>query len=146
MDVALQADGRILVAASPDVSIEAGLTSLVRLGRGGARDRSFGRGGVLRVRGIAPLLSVFVEGRRIVLATKRGRSGDGFGVVLRAYGANGALERRFGRRGIVTAALSRAEAFRPIAAARQPDGRIVVIGTAGEIEGSGADVELLRFR
>jgi uncharacterized delta-60 repeat protein len=146
MDVALQADGRILIAASPEAATQSGLTSLVRLGRNGARDRSFDRDGVLRVRGKASLLSVFANGRQIILLTKRGFFGEGFGVVLRAYRTNGAVDRRFGRRGIASAATSQSRLFRPTAASRQPNGRIVVVGTTGKNEGPGADVELLRFR
>jgi uncharacterized delta-60 repeat protein len=145
-DVALQADGKILIAASPEAATQPGLTSLVRLGRDGARDRSFDRDGVLHVRGKASLLSVFANGRQIILVTKRGFFGDGFGVVLHAYRANGAVDRRFGRGGVASAATSQSRVFRPTAASRQPNGSIVVVGTAGKIEGSGADVELLRFR
>ena len=146
-DVALRADGKILIAASPEAATRPGLTSLVRLGRDGARDRSFGRDGVLRVRGRAPLgLSIFASDRQIILLTERGLSGRGFGVVLHAYKANGAVDRRFGQRGVVSATPSGAGFFVPTAAARQPNGRIVVIGSTKKAKGSGTDIELLRFR
>lgn len=146
-DVSLQADGKILVAASPEDATKPHLTSLMRFGHNGARDRSFGHDGVLRIGGRAQLLSVFAGGRQIILITKRGFSGDGYGVVLHAYRANGGVDHRFGRHGVLTTpTTSGGRTFRPIIAARQPNGRIVVAGTARKVSQPGAAVELLRFR
>jgi uncharacterized delta-60 repeat protein len=145
--VALQASGKILVAASPGTLARSRFTSLLRLRPNGALDRSFSRDGVVRVRRAAELLSLFVSGRQIVLATKRGFSGDGYGADLRAYRLDGGVDRRFGRNGVATVSPSFAgRAFRPAAVARQADGRIVVAGTARKLDGPGTAVAVFRFR
>lgn len=147
IDVALQGNGGILIATSFGSMRRNSPTSLLRLRDSGARDRSFSRGGVLRIGGKAQLLSVFATGRRIILVTKRGYfGGGGFGMDLRAYRANGRVDRSFGRNGILATTAPEKRAFRPIAAARQPDGRILVVGRARRPNKGGTTVELLRFR
>jgi len=137
-------DGGILVAAGPGPDLRPLPTTLIRFRPDGIRDRSFGHNGVVRVKAVAPMISFFA-GRRLILVTGT----DGFGehgVAIRAFGRRGHLDRRFGRRGVVTLRTGKGRAFRPVAAARQPNGRIVVAGTRGLIEQSGSTVELLRFR
>jgi uncharacterized delta-60 repeat protein len=143
--VALQPSGGILLAIGPEAANRGDVT-LRRLGRGGRLDRSFGRRGVLRVRRSGtPLLAIFPGARQIVVTMGHGAWGES-GVTLRAYRHSGEIDRHFGRGGIATAATSRRNIFRPVAAARQRDGRIVVAGTTGKIEALGARVGLLRFR
>lgn len=142
--VATQRGGGVLIAGGPQDGWTKPGAWLLRLRDDGARDRSFGRGGSVRVGGGTPLVALFADRRRIVLVSGHGDLGED-GVDLRAYRANGATDRRFGRRGIVTAASAQASGYRPAAAARQADGRIVVAGSASKLEGVGP-VELLRFR
>jgi len=140
-----QPGGGVLLAAGPEPGRAHRVISLLRLDRDGVRDRSFGHAGVLRVRQAGPLISLFSTRRTFILLTGRGAWGEG-GVTLHSYRANGTLDRRFGQRGVVAGGTSQARRFRPLAAARQPNGRIVVAGTAGAIEELGSAVEVLRFR
>lgn len=142
--VAIAPRGAILVAASAGADLGPPPTTLIRFRPDGRRDRSFGRNGVVRVGAKGPMVGFF-GGRRLILVSGAGGFGER-GVALRAFKANGRPDRSFGRRGVVTAATSEANRFRPAAAARQPNGRIVVAGSTGRIEQSGATIELLRFR
>lgn len=141
--VAIAPDGRVLIAAAPRRGLRLP-TTLIRFRRDGIRDRSFGHNGVRRVRAGGPMVGFFGAGR-IILVSANGAFGER-GVAIRAFRRDGRIDRRFGRRGVAIAARSQRPLFRPVAAARQPDGRIVVAGTAGRTGELGAAVELLRFR
>ncbi|HEU5062014.1 MAG TPA: hypothetical protein VFT79_02535 [Solirubrobacterales bacterium] len=142
--VAIAPDGGVLIAAAPEPGINPLPTTLIRLRPDGIRDRGFGRNGVVRVDARASMVGFFA-GPRLILVSGADGFGD-HGVALRAFKWNGTLDRRFGHRGLITARTSPSQAFRPVDAARQPDGKIVVAGTRGLIEESGSTVELLRFR
>lgn len=135
--------GGLLLACAREAASIPGATVLLGLDDDGHRDSSFGRDGVVRPGGTAMPLALFSGKRRSVLVTARPGRNKG-GVVLRAYRPGGAIDRRFGRRGKATAAVDQARVFSPVEATRQPDGRIIVAGTAGT-EPSGNRVELLRF-
>jgi len=142
--VAFAPDGGVLIAAAPEPDLRPLPTTLIRLRPDGVRDRAFGRGGVVRVEARAPMIAFF-GGRRPVLVS----GADGFGdrgLAIRVFRPDGRLDRSFGRGGVVRAATSKNNPFRPAAAVRQPNGRIVVAGTRGRIEEAGSTVELLRFR
>lgn len=139
--IGVQPDGEILVAGTEYTTER--LTALVRLRPDGSLDRSFGRRGVVRSqRGV--VLAILAGRRQIVLVAGRGVFGEA-GVALRSYRPSGAVDRRFGRHGVALDGRARRR-FRPVAAARQPSGRIVVAGTVGYLGEPGADVALLRFR
>jgi uncharacterized delta-60 repeat protein len=143
--IAIQPGGGILVAAGPRRA-GPGWTALVRLNRDGTRDLSFGKRGALHPpHRSALLVSLFAYRRQIVLVTADAAFTKG-GVTLRAYTPRGRPDLGFGHHGVLTAAASGKRIFRPSAAARQPSGRIVVVGTAHETEGRSTAVELLRFR
>lgn len=142
--VAMAPDGGILVAAAPEASLDPLPTTLIRFRPDGIRDRAFGHNGVVRVRAGAPMISFF-GGRRIILVSAAGRFGEQ-GVAVRAFMADGSLDRHFGRRGVATAATAKAHPFRPAAAARQPNGHLIVAGTRGDLDEAGTVVEVLRFR
>jgi hypothetical protein len=143
--LALGADDGILVAVGPEPAKRGGVT-LRRFGPGGRPDRSFGNNGTVQVRRSGTLrISILADRRQILVALARGGWGEG-GVTLRAYRSDGAVDRRFGNDGAVRGGASRRRAFRLAAVARQPDGRLVVTGTAGEIGALSARAELLRFR
>jgi uncharacterized delta-60 repeat protein len=135
--VGVASDGKIFVAAAPEPNRDLP-TTLIRFRPDGIRDRAFGHNGVVRVDAGASMFGFFL-GRRLILVSGAGE----YGVAIRAFRRNGSLDRRFGRRGVATA---RIQTFRPAAAARQRNGKIVVAGTRGSMEESGSSVELLRFR
>ncbi|HEX5928032.1 MAG TPA: hypothetical protein VFY48_01430 [Solirubrobacterales bacterium] len=142
--VAIGPRGAILLAASSGPDLGPPPTTLIGFRPDGARDPSFGRNGVVRVDSRGSMVGFFGGGRPILVS---GAGGFGErGVTIRAFKANGRLDRSFGRRGVVTAETSSANRFRPAAAARLPDGRIVVAGSTGKIEQAGATIKLLRFR
>jgi uncharacterized delta-60 repeat protein len=140
--VAMAPDGGILIAAAPEADLTPLPTTLIRFRPDGIRDRTFGHNGVVRVDAGAPMVSFF-GGHRLILVSAAGSFGE-HGVAIRAFKADGSLDRHFGRRGVAT--VSTARPFRPAAAARQPNGRLLVAGTRGSLDEVGADVEVLRFR
>jgi uncharacterized delta-60 repeat protein len=142
--VVIAPNGGIVVAAAPERDLGPPPTSLIRFRPDGIRDRSFGHNGVVRVHAGAPMVGFF-GGRRLILVSGFGGFGE-HGFAIRAFRSDGSPDRRFGHRGVVTALTGKGRFFRPAAAARQPDGRIVVAGTRGKIEEAGSTVELLRFR
>jgi uncharacterized delta-60 repeat protein len=118
---------------------------LLRLNSDGSRDRSFGRGGQVQTKVAGRLLSLFAGGPQIVFVSTRWPLGGG-PVLLRAYrSSDGGVDRRFGRHGVASAVSGPPRSFRPFAAARQEDGRIVVAAAKGRV-GGGSDIALLRFR
>jgi uncharacterized delta-60 repeat protein len=118
---------------------------LLRLNADGSRDRSFGRGGQVQTKVGGRLLSLFAAGPQIVFASTRWPLGGG-PVLLHAYrSGDGAVDQRFGRHGVASAVSGPPRSFRPFAAARRRDGRIVVAATKGRV-GGGSDIALLRFR
>jgi len=147
--VTLLPRGAILIGASPTVATRTRFVTLMRLGPHGALDTSFGRRGALRVAGRSPMLALSASAGQIVVALRHGRSGDGYGIVLRGYLAKGQVDRRFGRNGRTDIAGPRVGRFRPAAAGRQPGGRLVIVGTVrnrGSRSGFPSHIELLRFR
>jgi uncharacterized delta-60 repeat protein len=140
--VTAQPSGGILLSAR---SAGRGAPLLIlRLTAAGSRDRSFGRGGSVRVDTPAPSLSLFATRRQILLVSALWKGGAG-GVVLRAFAPDGTADRSFGHRGAAVYTEGPRRFFRPAAAALTTTGRIVVAATKGKVSG-GADVELLRFR
>jgi uncharacterized delta-60 repeat protein len=136
--------GGIVLACLREPASGSGGTRLVRLGPDGALASGFGGGGIVQAPGTAPPLALFSGPRRIVLLTARpGRSTGG--VLLRGFAPDGRIDRHYGVRGSVTAAVGQRRPFVPVAAARDPRGRIVVAGTAGAEEFE-RGIELLRFR
>lgn len=142
--VAIAPDGGILIAAAPEAELTPLPTTLIRFRRDGIRDRTFGHNGLVRVHAGAPMVGFF-GGRRIILVSGNGLFGEN-GVAIRAFRGDGRADLHFGRHGVVIAARAQSRPFRPVAAARQPGGRLVIAGTAGKIEEPGASVEILRFR
>jgi uncharacterized delta-60 repeat protein len=105
---------------------------LLRLRPDGRLDRSFGRHGVVR-EGVekAPLALLSGSGHIVVVTDptfERGHRGEG--VELRAWDADGSVDRRFGKGGVSPfGAGTESRKFSPAAALMQPDGKIVVAGT-----------------
>jgi uncharacterized delta-60 repeat protein len=144
--VTVQQHRKIVLAIGPEDGGIGGKTLLLRFTPGGRLDAGFGRHGVVWVPGKP--LSLFAGRRRILMMTTRGRDDDR-GVALRAYLPGGAIDRGFGHGGVAIGRAVGNRPFEPVAVARQPSGRIVVLGTVDVDKYSDdtpAEVELLRFR
>ena len=116
-DVAIAADGTIVVAGSADTGR---WFAVVRYRRDGGLDRTFGdRGHALVVRGIARSMAIQPDGG-IVLAGYNGR-----GLELARLMPNGQLDPTFGRGGVVKNVVGD---ILPLAVALQSNDRIVVVG------------------
>jgi uncharacterized delta-60 repeat protein len=146
--VAVQPDGKVIVAGSS--SSNAGtFVTLVRYGRDGGLDPSFGSGGKLVTpvgasNDTALALAVQSDGRIVVAgSTAQASTGNDF-LVLR-YLADGTLDASFGSGGKVITSFS-SDADRAMAVAIQPDGKIVVGGESQSgASTSGVDFALARY-
>jgi uncharacterized delta-60 repeat protein len=134
-------DGHIYLVTSSGGGRE---TTLVRFLEDGARDRSFGQGGVVRYEASQPLFAFFPGPRQLILVAG---DGDAFrtGFNVRAFHPDGSRDRSFGDGGIFRGSPGPLGAFGPIGALRQPDGKIVIAGTQRPYN-YGEKLELLRFR
>lgn len=142
--VVAQPPGDLLIGCATKEPGAGSSTVLVRLGPDGRRIRSFGSGGVRQIGGRGTLLSLFTSRRRIVAVSALTGARRG-GVEIRSFGPSGG-DRSFGRAGVERAAVGQRQTFNPVAVARQPDGRIVVAGTAGIAGSPGSRLELLGLR
>lgn len=135
--------GGVIIGATAEIGppIFAGV---VRLDSRGRPVRRFGQKGVVHPRIDGRLVALFVHrGRIVVVSDNEYAKRSPGGVELRAYRANGSPDLTFGKRGLATGGVAQNRFFHPVAAAQQPDGKIVVAGTAW---GGPSQVELLRFR
>ncbi len=142
-DAALTPDAGIVAVGRTDA---AGFTKVdfgvVRYTPGGTPDSGFGADGIVRTDILgggdqANAVAVQPDGKIVVagFATRNGIDGD---FALVRYDPDGSLDADFGTGGVVTTELgTRADDGRAVVI--QPDGRIVVAGTAGE------DVALARY-
>lgn len=143
--VALQADGKILVAGTSSTGSNADF-GLVRYNADGSLDTTFDADGLVTTdfNGTGDqghVVSVQPDGKVIVAGT----SGPGFGSVdlaLARYNSDGALDATFGNAGRLTApgALSGTQGLSFVL---QPDGKILLAGTSPATFGS--DFSVLRF-
>jgi uncharacterized delta-60 repeat protein len=140
--VAFQPGGGIVIASGESFDDDA-ITRLFRLTPDGDVDKSFGNHGSRPVPFGTPPLALAATRGQIVVAVPRGYYGEN-GVTLLGYGADGSVDRRFGRGGQASVSTGRG-VFRAISAAVQ-NGRIVVAGTRGKLEQVGSAIELVRFR
>jgi uncharacterized delta-60 repeat protein len=134
-------DGRIYLATSPE---HGGETTLVRFRENGVRDRSFGKGGVVRIEHAPPLVRLFAAGRQLVLVSGNGHFLD-VGFALHAFRLDGWPDRSFGHQGVYEGGSGVTKGLGAIGAVREPDGDIVVAGTRRPRR-YGEELELLRFR
>jgi uncharacterized delta-60 repeat protein len=140
--VAIQADGKILVAGSSKSSTGSYYNvALARYNTNGTLDNTFGTGGIVTTAignndASGNSVAVQADGKIVVVGESNTLYGSDFAVVR--YNTNGALDNTFGTNGIVNTDFSD-----PIDVARsvviQPDGKIVVAGD------SHADFALARY-
>src|SRR5262249_34870090 len=106
--VALQPDGKIVVAGSSGVMTPNGYDSRVALARylpSGALDRSFGKQGTVLTSigqgAAASTLAILGDGRMLVAGWTIGSSG-GQNFLLARYTSGGSLDSTFGSKGVVS--------------------------------------------
>jgi len=128
--VVLQADGKIIVSGRAKPSTNIFDFGLVRFNADGSIDTNFGTAGRVTTNffnGIDAAYAVKIQSNgKIVAAGVSGGSSTAFGVVR--YDANGALDTTFGVGGIVETFYEGIDEGRALQI--QPDGKIVVAGTA----------------
>jgi uncharacterized delta-60 repeat protein len=129
--VAIQPDGRIIAAGQTSRG-DGAAAAVVRYLADGRLDRSFGGDGVVTIRfteltGAAYGVAIQPDGRIVIVG--EGNAAGGFSVARLL--PDGRLDRAFGGDGIViTTKLGGARAV-----ALQPDGKVVVVGTAEDFAG-----------
>lgn len=149
--VAVQVDGKVIVAGSSAIA-GGTVVSLVRYGRDGSLDTTFGVGGKVlttvgsRGNDAAQAVAVQADGRIVVAgASEQGATGLDFAVLR--YDTDGRLDTSFGNAGKVVIDFA-GDTDRAWALLLQPDGRIVVGGEANTGTGAGRtgiDFALLRL-
>ncbi len=143
-DVTLDADGNIVVTAR--VSDDSGLDhfSVLRYTPAGVLDSTFAGAGITDFDpGTAEGVAIDAEGRIVVAGSFR----VGFDSQVAAWRflPNGDPDSTFDGDGVTTADFVATDSVRTIAhdLALQPDGKIVVVGTAGTV--NGADLAMARY-
>lgn len=124
-DVAVQADGKILVAGSAVLPTSPGIAvALARYNPDGSLDPSFGIGGKVttNIRSFDESLAIQVDGK-IVVAVSDGE------FALARFNSDGSLDASFGTDGLVTTEFGSAPSVAN-AVVIQTDGKIVVVGTS----------------
>ncbi len=152
LDLALQADGRMVVAGSapvPDGS--SGGFALARYLSDGDLDESFGTGGLVTTefpRGRSGARSVAIDAEGRIVAAGNARATDqpelrsDFGVAR--YLSDGTLDPSFGRDGLVITSMGETlEIAHDVAI--QPDGKVVASGTGGSQEEDTVGFALARY-
>jgi uncharacterized delta-60 repeat protein len=136
--IAVQRDGRIVVAGSSGIFVQPWTTriALIRLTRNGALDRSFGKRLASAGRYGSAAGGVFIgpDGRILVAGVRSDDRSDytSAWAVLR-YLPNGRLDHRFGRRGVVIGDFGTGRDWASTVL-MQPDGKILVGGSIYEDE------------
>ena len=126
--VALQADGKIVVAGYSVNNLGNTVFALSRHNTNGSLDNTFGTAGVITTNlldGIANDISIQSDGK-IVVAGYSSSNGPQSLFSLTRYNTNGSLDNTFGNVGIVTTSIGVNSLARGIAL--QTDGKIVVTG------------------
>lgn len=131
--VALQPDGKILVAGEVDFDLDVDLAGIARFNRDGSLDRSFGNGGVVHSANAFGRYVYDVAVQRdgkIVTVGKHISTGDRhFAFAVSRYLPNGALDQSFSHDGRASVSF-RSGHETAYAVALQRDGKILVAGSA----------------
>jgi uncharacterized delta-60 repeat protein len=126
--IALQADGKILVAS--------GLGSLARYNKDGSVDKSFGIFG--QVASIATPSAIAVQSDGKILAvgidtSKVSATGNSTGFGLVRFNPDGSIDTTFGTHGGAITGFPKTAATNAFAVTLQPNGDIVAVGQAGNV-------------
>ncbi len=152
--LALQADGRLVVAGSTSNAMvpgDYGDFAVVRYAPDGSPDPTFGAAGVvitnLGAYDVALAVLVQPDGK-LVVAGEGGKAGDPTFVLAR-YGADGSLDGSFGSGGLVAVdfpdGATRLVERQPTALL-QADGKVVLAGHRGNPGGASDDFALVRYQ
>ncbi|QIS09599.1 hypothetical protein [Nocardia arthritidis] len=145
--LALQPDGRIVVAGSSRDPVQGDNFALVRYTPDGKPDPSFGDGGRVSTdfggkSDVAAAVTVLSDGRILAVGTTQGAT-SGDDIALARYTPDGKLDTGFGTDGKVSTDLG-TQADRGNAVAVQTDGRIIVAGSTQD-PAHGDDFAVLRY-
>ena len=137
--VALDSEGRIVIAGTGHAGGHVGF-AVARYKPNGKLDPSFGDDGKIKTRfgGGATASAVTCDVDRIVVVGSNGH------FVLARYEPNGKLDHSFGKRGKVTTGLRPEDHANAVTI--NPQGRILVAGSASAPEGFDSDFALTRYR
>jgi uncharacterized delta-60 repeat protein len=142
--MALQADGKIVVAVGNTTSLDTASVTLFRYTSNGSLDTTFrGTGSVtLKPDGIggydATAISIQKDGKIVLLGNAHDSSGTHYAFIAR-FLADGSLDQAFGNKGIATAAEPSSLAGGLLV---QPDGKLLVFGHTTDAD---IDFALIRF-
>ena len=127
-------DGQIVIAGVANW-VEHPRIAVLRLASAGKLDRSFGRNGTLLLpttSGSEPVLATQKTGAIVVAAGGRSRrANDSYNFTLTRILPNGGIDRRFGRRGIVTDDFGGRDFGQAVTV--RPNGKILVAGVVGAL-------------
>ncbi|WP_019925299.1 hypothetical protein [Nocardia sp. BMG111209] len=145
--VAIQPDGRVVIAGSTHDPAQGDNFVLVRYGADGKQDNSFGTGGKVTTdfggkADVAYGLAVTADGRLVAAGTSTGTS-TGDNIAVARYTADGRPDTKFGTGGKVSTDLG-TRAAHGTAVAVQPDGGILVAGTTAD-RAQGENFLLVRY-
>jgi len=144
--MALQSDGKIVAAGvgeDTNGNLEWGAA---RWDRDGTLDQTFGQNGVVVTEKANWAAAVAVQPNgKIVTAGDTYPRADASLVTLVRYGRNGALDRSFGNRGIVTTTYADDPLNYGSALALQPDGKILVAGNSSGLPLTSIQVGVVRL-
>lgn len=139
----LQSDGKLIVAGMASSYSTGDVFALARYNSDGTLDAKFGSGGLVATplstftQGGAQAVALQGDGKIVLTGTVMDQGGTAFGVAR--YNSDGSLDTTFGLDGLAIAPFYYWESATPSGLAVQPDGKIVVAGTAA------AQVTLARF-
>ncbi len=148
LSVALQPDGKIVIAGRADRAAGNADFGIARLNANGSRDGTFGWGGIVMTDffgGADTVLGVAVQvDGKIVAAGFAYRTANNSEFALARYNANGSRDGSFGWGGLVTTDFAGSnDAAMKIAL--QPDGRIVAVGMAFNPKTANHDMAVARY-
>ena len=132
VDVAIQSDGKIVVAGNSAGGIEPSLTdfSLVRYNPDGSPDTSFGSGGKVFIPEPgdqrATALAIQSDGKIIVVGGTRPGGGGSYHLAVYRYNPDGSFDTTFGTNGKKIHVIE--EGAMGNDAVLQPDGKLVIVG------------------
>jgi uncharacterized delta-60 repeat protein len=120
--VLLQPDGRLVLVGQAS-TVDGWCYTLVRLNADGSFDRSFGTAGVVTTPTGGTVVTGLLQpdGRIVAIGTTGATT-----IVAARYNADGSLDPSFGSGGVATVPIS--GGFAVVAAALQPDGKLVISG------------------
>jgi len=147
--IAIQSDGKIVVAGYTGDSLSSGGYAVVRYNGNGGLDTSFGTGGIVTTSiggkyESASDLAIQTDGK-IVVAGKTGDSISSGVIAVVRYNGNGGLDTSFGTGGKVTTSIVGSKYESASDLAIQTDGKIVVAGSTGDTLSS-LNIAVVRYK